>query len=259
MPDDLALLEPVRLPGRILGLAGINLPFPDPLDAVADAVQPALVILVNIGYSDVQTPSEGGNYNRTFDQFNDPNKPFLSESPLTLEEALQVPGDVAQALIGGIQSELPTSGLVPATTNQETVNTAAASESAPLSVDADAPVNVSAGPVDTDVARSLPGDIAVRQSVADAPDDTTRTDLTAPTGVEKKKPDARKQVKAVQDKVDTAVAGARKRLKTSISDVRQRIDGLTGKASGATADRTEDGGDDNAAGDNSSSAGDPAS
>ena len=60
VPDDLAVLEPLRLPGRILGLAGINLPFPDPLDAVADAVQPALVILVNIGYSDVVTPSEGG-------------------------------------------------------------------------------------------------------------------------------------------------------------------------------------------------------
>jgi PE-PPE domain len=262
VPDDLALLEPLRLPGRILGLAGINLPFPDPLDAVADAVQPALVILVNIGYSDVVTPSEGGTYNRTFDQFNGPNKPFLSESPLTLEEALQVPGDVVQALIGGIQGELPTGGLVPATTNQETVNTAAASELAPLSVDADARVNVSAGPVDTDVARPLPGDIAVRQSVqpdADAPDATTRTDLTAPTGVEKKKPDARKQVKAVQDKIDTAVAGARKRLKTSISDVRQRIEGFIGKEPAATADSPEDGGDDNAAGDNSASAGDPAS
>ena len=90
------------------------------------------MILVNTGYSDVVTPSEGGDYERTFDQFNDPNKPFLSESPLTLEEALQVPGDVAQALIGGIQGELPTGGLVPATTNQETVNTAAASELAPL-------------------------------------------------------------------------------------------------------------------------------
>ena len=221
------------------------------------------MILVNIGYSDVQTPSEGDdNYNRTFDQFNDANKPFLSESPLTLEESLQVPGDVLQALIGGIQGELPTGGLVPATTNQETVNTAAASELAPLSVDADATVSGSAGPVDTDVDRSLPGDSAVRQlvqPVAAALDATPRTDLTAPTGVEKKKPDARKQIKAVQDKVDTAVAGARKRLKTSISDVRQRIDRLIGKEPAATADSPEDGGDDNAAGDNSASAGDAAS
>ena len=103
------------------------------------------------------------------------------------------------------------------------------------------------------------GDVSAAQSVRAALDATPRTDLTAPTGVEKKKPDARKQVKAVQDKVDTAVAGARKRLKTSISDVRQRIDGLIGKEPAATADSPEDGGDDNAAGDNSSSAGDAAS
>lgn len=70
---------------------------------------------------------------------------------LTLEEAVQVPGDVAQALVAGILSQVPTSTLVPATTNQEPVNTAAAGELAPLSVDADARVNVSAGPVDTDV------------------------------------------------------------------------------------------------------------
>ncbi|MDX6217344.1 MAG: hypothetical protein QOG99_2928 [Frankiales bacterium] len=39
------------------------------------------------------------------------------------------------------------------------------------------------------------------QPVADASDTSPRTDLTAPTGVEKKKLDARKQVKAVQDQV----------------------------------------------------------
>ena len=211
-----------------------------------------------------------------------------------MEEALQVPGDVAQALIGGIQGELPTGGLVPATTNQETVNTAAASELAPLSVDADATVSGSAASVETEGVLSPAGDVSAAQSVLAAPDPagdvsaaqsvlaaldpappagdvsaaqsvraaldaTPRTDLTAPTGVEKKKPDARKQIKAVQDKVDTAVAGARKRLKTSISDVRQRIDRLIGKEPAATADSPEDGGDDNAAGVNSSSAEDAAS
>jgi hypothetical protein len=48
-------------------------------------------------------------------------------------------------------------------------------------------------------------------------------------------------------------------LKTSINDVRQRIDDLTGKEPAATADSPEDGGVDNAAGDNSPSAGDAAS
>lgn len=106
-PDDLPLLEPLRLPARVintvLGALGVPLTVPTPL---ADALQPALEILVNTGYTDVRTPSEGGTYNRTFNQSGD-YVPFLSQAPLTPQEWLQVPGDVARALVVGFQDAFP--------------------------------------------------------------------------------------------------------------------------------------------------------
>lgn len=100
-PDDLPLLEPLRLPARlingVLGALGVPLTLPTPL---ADAWEPALEILVNTGYTDVVTPTDGGTYNRTYRQSGD-YVPFLSQAPLTPAEWLQVPGDVVRALFTG--------------------------------------------------------------------------------------------------------------------------------------------------------------
>jgi hypothetical protein len=103
---DLPLLEPLRLPSRILNAvfqqAGIPITLGTPL---ADALQPALEILVNTGYTDVQTPSEGGTYNRTYDQSGQ-FIPFLSQATLTPQEWAAVPGDVVKALFTGFRDVL---------------------------------------------------------------------------------------------------------------------------------------------------------
>jgi hypothetical protein len=105
-PNDLPLLEPLRLPSRILNAVfkqvGVPITLGTPL---ADALQPALSILVNIGYTDVQTPSEGGTYNRTYDQSSQ-YVPFLSQATLTPQEWAAVPGDVAKALFNGFRDVL---------------------------------------------------------------------------------------------------------------------------------------------------------
>lgn len=107
VPNDLAMLEPLRLPARIcnavLGKLGIDYRFGNPL---ADALQPALQIAVNTAYTDVLTPTQGGTYNRTFDQSGD-LVTFLSQAPLTRAEWVQVPGDMARALIVGFQNAFP--------------------------------------------------------------------------------------------------------------------------------------------------------
>ncbi|EHB55356.1 PE-PPE domain protein [Mycolicibacterium rhodesiae JS60] len=104
--SDLPLLEPLRLPSRILNAvftqAGIPITLGTPL---ADALQPALEILVNTGYTDVQTPSEGGTYNRTYDQSGQ-YIPFLSQATLTPQEWAAVPGDVVKALFTGFRDVL---------------------------------------------------------------------------------------------------------------------------------------------------------
>jgi hypothetical protein len=104
--DDLPILEPLRLPSRILNAVFGALNIPIALGTpLADALQPALTILVNTGYTDVQTPSEGGTYNRTYDK-SGIYTPYLSEAPLTPAEWAQVPGDVFKALIGGFTDEI---------------------------------------------------------------------------------------------------------------------------------------------------------
>ncbi|GAY18807.1 PE-PPE domain-containing protein [Mycobacterium sp. shizuoka-1] len=106
VPNDLPLLEPLRLPSRILNAvfdaAGVPIKLGTPL---ADALQPALTILVNTGYTDVQTPSEGGTYNRTYDQSGQ-YVPFLSQATLTPQEWAAVPGDVVKALVNGFRDVL---------------------------------------------------------------------------------------------------------------------------------------------------------
>lgn len=102
LPNDLPMLEPLRLPARVLNqIFGWNVGTP-----FADALQPALTIAVNTAYTDVQTPVEGGTYNRTFDQAGD-YVPFLSQKPLTGAEWIQVPGDMARALVVGFQDAFP--------------------------------------------------------------------------------------------------------------------------------------------------------
>ena len=92
----------MRITNAVLNGVGVPITLGTPL---ADALQPALTILVNTGYTDVQTPSEGGTYNRTYDQ-SGVYTPFLSQATLTPQEWLQVPGDVVKALIGGITDEI---------------------------------------------------------------------------------------------------------------------------------------------------------
>ena len=107
VPDDLPLLEPLRLPARlvntVLGALGVAVSVPTPL---ADALQPALQILVNTGYTDVQTPTDGGTYNRTYKSSGDA-VPFLSQAVLSPDEWLRVPGDVLCALVVGFQDSFP--------------------------------------------------------------------------------------------------------------------------------------------------------
>ena len=102
LPNDLPMLESLRLPTRIFNrIFKTNAGTP-----LADALQPALTIAVNTAYTDVQTPTQGGLYNRTFDQAGD-YVPLLSQKPLTGAEWVQVPGDMARALVVGFQNAFP--------------------------------------------------------------------------------------------------------------------------------------------------------
>lgn len=106
LANDLPILELMRLPVHLINLVskllGHTLDLPTP---IADALQPALTILVNIGYTDVQTPSDGGTYNRTFDDAGIAT-PFMSVRPLTPQEWIQVPGDVIRAVVDGVFAEI---------------------------------------------------------------------------------------------------------------------------------------------------------
>ena len=107
MPADLPLLEPLRLPARLINavFGALNIPITVPA-RLADALQPASQILVNVGYTDVQTPTDGGTYNRTYDK-SGVYTPYLSVNPLTPAEWVQVPGDVVRALVVGFQDAFP--------------------------------------------------------------------------------------------------------------------------------------------------------
>ncbi|PND56875.1 hypothetical protein CRM90_15655 [Mycobacterium sp. ENV421] len=127
VPTDLPLLEPLRLPSRILNAVFKAAKIPITLGTpLADALQPALSILVNIGYTDVQTPSEGGTYNRTYDQSSQ-YIPFLSQATLTPQEWAAVPGDVAKALFTGFRDVLSgkSTTTTPAPAPEPTVTAAA--------------------------------------------------------------------------------------------------------------------------------------
>lgn len=127
VPKSLPFLTPLRLPGLGINalLSAINSPYllGNP---VADALEPALKILVNIAYPDVISPTklnecatgcqEGGTpktwaelgytaYQRTFLNSGVPT-PFGSVQPLTPEEKKAVPGDVWNAFVDGVKEQL---------------------------------------------------------------------------------------------------------------------------------------------------------
>jgi len=115
-PNQLPILSPLRVPSLIVnaGLKAIGSPYllGTPL---ADVLQPAMKILVNTGYSDVVTPADITTdpatyagyqpYDRTY-KTSATTTPFGSVHPLTPQEWAQVPGDVFQALVGGVASQL---------------------------------------------------------------------------------------------------------------------------------------------------------
>ena len=168
-PDDLPLLEPLRLPARlingVLGAIGVPLTLPTPL---ADALEPALEILVNTGYTDVVTPTDGGTYNRTYRQSGD-YVPLLSQAPLTPAEWLQVPGDVARALFTGFGDvffpSAPPASVMPSPPPP-----------APASV-----VAASAAPVsDVRQTADVTARISVREARSSTPDASAATTAEAP-------------------------------------------------------------------------------
>jgi len=155
LPNDLPILEPLRLPSRLINaIFGTDLGTP-----LADALQPAAKILVNIGYSDVITPNNLDScaakcntpdaqtyaqlgytaYDRSFLTAATP-EPFLSVNPLTPAEWLHVPGDVVKALIGGFVSVLAPGLATPVATTPSARAIAAATE--PPAADAETTVAV---------------------------------------------------------------------------------------------------------------------
>ncbi|WP_280832415.1 PE-PPE domain-containing protein [Mycolicibacterium frederiksbergense] len=98
--DQLPLLTPLRLPAQLVGLATGNTDVNTPL---ADALEPALRMMVNLGYTDV-VRNPDGTYTRTLDKFGEPT--LFGTRTLTREQAALVPGDLIAALGAGFGDEL---------------------------------------------------------------------------------------------------------------------------------------------------------
>jgi len=168
VPNDLPLLEPLRLPSRLINAVfGTKLGTP-----LADALQPAVSILVNTGYSDVITPNNLDTcavkcntadaqtfadlgytaYDRSF-LTPSVSEPFLSVNPLTPAEWAQVPGDVVRALYTGFKDVfIPKSAATPpASVTAKSVavlpNPAPVTESADVVSAAEVPDVAAASPV----------------------------------------------------------------------------------------------------------------
>jgi len=170
--NQLPILTPARAPGLLINAALNALNSPYLLgNPFADAIEPALKILINTAYTDVlppdklnqcatgcgegQTPKTWAElgytaYDRSFLTSGVQTR-FGSVDPLTPEERAAVPGDVWNALIDGVQAQLakPFWGiLVPANPQQPTppvkaaapVSPAAAVAAAAAEPDAPAPV-----------------------------------------------------------------------------------------------------------------------
>jgi PE-PPE domain len=98
--DELPLLAPMRLPAQAIGLATGN---PDVNTPLADAIEPALKMLVNLGYTDV-VRNPDGTYTRTLDKFGQPT--LFGTPTLTREQMALVPGDLIAALGAGFGDEM---------------------------------------------------------------------------------------------------------------------------------------------------------
>ena len=98
--DELPLLAPMRLPAQAIGLVTGN---PDVNTPLADAIEPALKMLVNLGYTDV-VRNPDGTYTRTLDKFGEPT--LFGTPTLTREQMALVPGDLIAALGAGFGDEM---------------------------------------------------------------------------------------------------------------------------------------------------------
>ena len=171
VPGQLPLLAPMRLGTFAVNAALKALNSPYLLgDPFADAIEPALNILVNIAYPDVVTPTDGGTYNRTFTKSGE-QIAFNSVEPLTPEEKAAVPGDVWNAFVGGVQAQLakPFWGvLVPNTGAQSAAVTPAAVKPAAVKAAAATPV-IESAPVAAPVEASAPAVQVSAPAAAPAP------------------------------------------------------------------------------------------
>lgn len=153
--NQLPILTPVRAPGLLINAALNALNSPYLLgNPFADAIEPALKILINTAYTDVlppdkidqcatgcgegQTPKTWAElgysaYDRSFLTGGVQTR-FGSVQPLTPEERAAVPGDVWNALIGGIQAqfEKPFWGILVPANPQEAAPPAAVQAAAPV-------------------------------------------------------------------------------------------------------------------------------
>lgn len=104
VPTDSALLEPLRLAKRLQDRLGIDIPiistiFADLPNQLANALEPAVDILINVGYSDVDLTT----YQRSFTDFNT-NKQFFIDSTLTIDQYFTAVGAAFSAAISGLGS-----------------------------------------------------------------------------------------------------------------------------------------------------------
>ena len=109
--NSLPLLEPLYLLTDLTNLMTLGA-FPNPLGTLANALAPALFSLVNLGYTDV-IRLEDGTYIRTLDQAGDPT-PFMSFPDV---DWAQVPNDIFNLMVKGIQKEFFSGNPTPGTPN----------------------------------------------------------------------------------------------------------------------------------------------
>jgi hypothetical protein len=109
--NSLPMLEPLYLTADALNLVSfgtLGIPF----QRIANAFAPALTSLTNLGYTDV-VRNPDGTYTRTLDEAGVPT-PFMSFPDVNWG---QVPGDVINSLIKGIQKEFFSGNPTPGTPN----------------------------------------------------------------------------------------------------------------------------------------------
>ncbi|HEX2213775.1 MAG TPA: PE-PPE domain-containing protein, partial [Mycobacterium sp.] len=109
--NSLPLLEPLYLLTDLTNLMTLGA-FPNPLGTLANALAPALTSLVNLGYTDVKRMPDG-TYLRTLDQAGDPTA-FMSFPDVDWG---QVPGDIFNLMVEGIQKEFFSGNPTPGTPN----------------------------------------------------------------------------------------------------------------------------------------------